>query len=282
MATAARIGQLDVTALVDVTPPPRDVSQVFTDVPSNAWDPYRSFALDENGMWQTQFCSFLIRPADGSGPAVLVDTGLGPGPHEPNGRQGALLGELGTAGVQAQDIEAVVITHPHGDHIGWNVTYDGDEARLTFPNAAYWVARADWEYWTQPDVMSNAPAVSRSLRPLEELGALRLSEGVKSVAPGVETTPANGHTPGHQCVSIDSGGETGIVIGDLFHNVAQVTEQAWRPVFDWNPDMARRARQGIIAQAASEGWTVFAGHLPIGRNIGRIEPSRGTHVWRPL
>ncbi len=281
MVTTAKIGNIEVTTVVDVVPPPRDVGQIYAEVPAAAWAPYRSFALDANGMWETQYCAFLIRPP--SGGAVLVDTGNGPGPHPPDDRPGQLLVELEALGIAPDAIDAVVTTHPHGDHVGWNVSYGDDGApRATFPNARYYLAKADWEHWTRPEIAANTPSIGRSVQPLERLGALRLVDGEETVAPGVKTLPANGHTPGHQCVLIESNNETGVVIGDLIHNVAQITEHEWCPVFDWNKDMARQARREVIRQAASEGWTVFAGHLQTGRTIGKIAEAAGRHSWEPL
>lgn len=283
MATTVTIGDLEVTAVVDHTPPPRDVGMIFADVPAEAWGPHRDYALDANGMWQTQYCSFVIRPASGGGPIVLVDTGMGPGPHEPGNAPGRLLEELAALGVAPGQVDFVVTTHPHGDHVGWNVTHtDGGAPRATFSAATYVLARADWDHWTQPEIMANVPAIGRSVQPLEGLGVLRLVDGKESIVAGVTTLPAHGHTPGHQCVLIESGGQTGVIVGDLFHNSAQVTEQEWCPTFDWNQDLSRASRREVIARAASEGWTVMACHLEIGRNIGRIVESGGRHTWTPL
>ena len=276
MATSATIGNLQVTALVDLTPPPRDVSAIYPDVPADEWGPYQDFAL-ENGMWQTQFCAFLIRAVNGDGPIVLVDTAMGPG-EEP----GNLLEELAANGVEPADISAVVTTHPHGDHVGWNVSYDGDTPRATFPNARYMLARADWDHWTSDEIAPNVPAIGKSVQPLEGLGVLHLVDGEEEVAPGVKTLPANGHTPGHQVVVVESNGETGVIIGDLFHNVAQVTETHWCPMFDWNQDMARTSRREILGRAASGGWTVFAGHLKIGANIGKVSGSGDRFTWESV
>ncbi|MDA1258484.1 MAG: MBL fold metallo-hydrolase [Chloroflexi bacterium] len=281
MTTSVTIGNLQVTALVDLTPPPRDVSMIFPDVPAADWEPHQALAL-ENGMWQTQYCSFVIRPASGEGPVVLVDTAMGPGPHEPDGVPGRLLEELAVNGVEPGEVDFVITTHPHGDHVGWNVTYDGDTARATFPNAQYVVSRADWDQWTSAAVAPNVPAIGHSLQPLEGLGVLKLVDGEQEIAPGIKTLPANGHTPGHQCVLIESGGESGVVIGDLFHNLAQVTQTAWCPMFDWNQDMARTSRRDILGRASSGGWTVFAGHLRIGRNIGKVTGSRERFTWQPV
>jgi glyoxylase-like metal-dependent hydrolase (beta-lactamase superfamily II) len=205
MATSATIGNLQVTALVDLTPPPRDVSSIYPDVPADDWGPYQDFAL-ENGMWQTQFCAFLIKAVNGDGPIVLVDTAMGPG-EEP----GKLLEELAASGVDPADISAVVTTHPHGDHVGWNVSYDGDSPRATFPNARYMLARADWDYWTSDEIAANVPAIGKSVQPLAGLGVLHLVDGEEEVIPGVKILPANGHTPGHQVVVVESNGETGVI-----------------------------------------------------------------------
>ena len=75
---------------------------------------------------------------------------------------------------------------------------------------------------------------------------------------------------------------TGVVIGDLIHNVAQVSEQEWCPAFDWNQEMARAARRDILGRAVSEGWTVFAGHLEFGKDIGKIAKAEGRFSWHAL
>lgn len=284
MVTTVKIGSLEVAAVVDHVPPPRDVSKIYPDVPAEAWAPYRSFALNDDGKWQTQYCPFLVRPTfGGAGSIVLVDSGLGPGPHEPDDSEGKLLAELEDLGVPADRVDAVVMTHPHGDHVGWNVSYDENGSpQATFSNARYHLARADWEHSTSPEIAANTPAIGTSVQPLEGLGVLRLVDGEQQIGPGVRTLPANGHTPGHQCVLIESGGQTGVIIGDLFHNVAQVTEHEWCPAFDWNKEMARKSRREVIARAAEGNWTVFAGHLLIGQNIGKIVESGGRYSWRPL
>lgn len=281
MATSANIGDIQVTALVDLTPPPRDVSMIYPDVPADDWGPYQSFAL-EDGMWQTQFCAYLVRRADGEGPIVLVDAGMGPGPHDPGDVPGQLLNELSAVGVQPGDISAVVTTHPHGDHVGWNVSYDGDTPRATFPNARYMIAKADWDHWTSDEIAPNVPAIGHSVQPLEGLGVLHLVDGEEDVAPGVRIVPANGHTPGHQVVHVESNGETGVIIGDLFHNVAQVTETEWCPMFDWNQDLARASRRDILGKAATGNWTVFACHLRIGSNIGKVSGSGDRFTWQSI
>ena len=281
------IGDYEVTAVLDSLSPPRDPGAVFTDVPASDWDPYRSFALDAEGMWIADWRSHLIRRTDGSGPLILVDAGMGDVVHDHSGQRGQLLVNLSALGVQATDIDIVVTTHCHGDHIGWNVSYS-DSTRsnptpaLTFPNATHWIAARDWEHYVKPE-NANA-AFDRSVKPLEALGALKKVEGVEQLATGVATLPTNGHTPGHQCILIESGGQTAVITGDLFHNVAQVTEQSWCPTFDWDTALSTRSRMALLAKAEAEAeeWIVFTGHLSTGSSIGNVISDGERSVWRPV
>lgn len=276
MANSHRIGKYEITTVIDTLPPPREPGLVFESIPAEAWDPYRSFALDADGMWVTEFKSHLIQSIDPGGPTILVDSGSGPTDDD----QGKLLHNLNKLGVKADDVDVVVTTHCHGDHIGWNVGYDVEKPELTFSNATHWIAKKDWEYHTEP--RNSDPAFDRSVRPLETLGALKLVDGIETIADGISTLPMNGHTPGHQNVLVESEGETGVIIGDLFHNVAQVTEQSWCPVFDWNTEMSTECRRNLLDRAMTEQWIVFAGHLPSSSSIGRVIHSDGRANWEPV
>ena len=136
MSTSLSIGEFEITTVQDHQGMDRNPSEIYSDVPAAAWDPYRDFALDPDGFYRSQWRGHLIR-SSGGGPSILVDTGMGPGPHDHTGNPGELIDSLNALCVSPEEIEIVVITHTHGDHIGWNVSYDGDTARATFPNARY-------------------------------------------------------------------------------------------------------------------------------------------------
>ena len=88
----------------------------------------------------------------------MVDTGMGPGPHPTGGnRTGDLPNQLKIQGIDPQDVTAVVHTHLHSDHIGWNVTYKDGAPRLTFPRARHFIPRDDLEYFTLPEVLDSPP-----------------------------------------------------------------------------------------------------------------------------
>lgn len=280
MSTPILIGDYQVIPVTDAPGAPRDPETVFTTVPAEAWDPYRSFALSPEGKWVTVYRSHVIRATNGEGPVILVDTSMGPEVLEHTGEPGQLLNNLAEIGIQPGDIDVVVTTHCHGDHVGWNVVYDGDTPSLAFPNATYWTASRDWNHHIDP--ANPNPAFDKSVKPLEQLGALKLVTGVETIAPGVSTLPMNGHTPGHQCVLIESGGQTGVIIGDLFHNVAQVTEQTWCPTFDWDTKMSTQSRRSLLTIASTQEWIVFAGHLPDGINVGRVVSEGGKSTWQAI
>ena len=107
MAKSQTIGKYEITTVIDTLPPPRDPGLVFQSIPADAWDPYRSFALDADGMWVTEFKSHLIRSTNNDGPIILVDSGSGP----TDDGQGKLLDNLNDLGVQANDVDVVVTTH---------------------------------------------------------------------------------------------------------------------------------------------------------------------------
>ena len=279
MSKSLSIGDFEITTVQDHRGPDRDPSQIYPDVPGTAWDPYRGFALDPDGFYRSQWRGHLIRPSDG-GPALLVDTGMGPGPHDHTGMPGELLASLSALGVEPGDIGIVVITHTHGDHIEWNVPYDDGTPRPTVPTARYLFAPAALEDSARQHTTSNPP--DRSVKPLEGLGVLELVEGVHEIRPGVSTLPTKGHTPGHQCILVKSGGQTGVVTGDLFHNVAQISEQDWCPIFDWDTTISTRSRRELLGRAEREGWTVFSGHLGIDKSIGKVVRSGEKPSWQPL
>lgn len=281
MSTSFKIGKYQVGTVQDHVSPMRDPAAVYPKVPASAWDPYRSVALHSDGRYQSQWRGHVIRHAGGGrGPVVIVDTGMGPGPHAHTGKAGEFMDNLEAEGVQPGDVTAVVITHTHGDHIGWNVTWDGQEPRATFPGATYFIAQADWDHYSAADPKNDA--FEKQVRPLKDLGRLKLVRGQVEVAPGISTLPTNGHTPGHQCVLVQSGGQAGVLTGDLFHNMAQITEQHWCPTFDWNTDLSTASRRWLLWRAQAEGWVVFSGHLPVGRSIGRVMEKNGKPSWEAV
>ncbi len=268
MATSTKIGRIEVLAMADFVPPPFPPQELFPDVPPEAWEPHRAHhALDEDGMFRTNFCFWVLRSDDFT---VIVDTGSGPD----NGKMPEL---LASAGVRHEDVTAVILTHLHDDHTGWTLT-DGE---LTFPNAGYVISQVDWDYWTQASVAGSAQIEARVI-PLQEKGVLTLSEDLHQVVPGISTFSTPGHTPGHQSILVDSDGEKGVMMGDVIHSRAQIAEPDWCAGFDADKPAAVATRKALIDRAVREKLTLTAGHLLMDTNIGQVVEVEGKRYWKAL
>ena len=275
MATNATIGDVRITALVDVAPPPFAPQDFFPDVPLSAWHAHDG-ALDSDGKFRTNFGVFLLQAPDAT---LLVDTGAGPGAIP--GADSKLLEGIQGAGVNLADISAVVFTHLHSDHIGWAVTpaKNGDP-RPTFLNAEYIVSIPEWDYWTSPEVMAETPEIEMKIIPLQDHRQIRLSDDETVVVDGIRTVATPGHTPGHQSLFIESSGQRGLIAGDLLHSSVQFTESDWCAGFDMDKDEARASRKKWIEKAAADRMTVAAGHLLLDDNIGQVVQLNGRHRWK--
>src|SRR5262249_13576866 len=147
--------------------------------------------------------SYLIRT---DGRTVLVDTGLGPKPADaPETPWGELLHDFEVNGVRPADVDMVVMTHLHRDHVGWNLMAEGDRFVPTFPRARYWMSAKDWESCRQPDVQpTRFPNAPTCVWPLEQLGLIEFMKGEQSITRELTAVPTPGHTPGHMSILITS------------------------------------------------------------------------------
>ena len=267
MSDSVRVGSAMVIALSDTEQ--AYARTIYPEVDEAAWAPYRD-QLTPDGQVLLNFACYAIR-ADGR--TVLVDTGWGPG------YQGRLLDELAAAGVPLDEIETVVFTHLHGDHIGWNLVADGGPPRPRFPRARYLVPEADWRHYrSQPQ----PPALFREqILPLADLGVKDLIGGDHVLSPSVTTIATPGHTPGHLSVAITSGGEHGFVLGDVAITPIEAHETDWINRFDWDATLARRTRHTVLDRLERERALVGASHFPR-PGLGRFVRTAGRRVWQPL
>ncbi len=266
-ATPLRLGALLIQPVSDglLSLFPRDV---FADAEPEAWQPY--VPLDAEGRMQLGLTALLVSVGDRR---ILVDTGFGPRPDWQ--AVGQLANSLAEVGVSAADIDTVVISHPHGDHIGGATLGAGDDARLAYPNARYWLGQADWDHYSQPEMLGQR-GLADKLMPLANADHLDLADGEREIAPGVRLLPLPGHTPGHMGVAMTAGNEMAIYVGDLIHHQLQIEHPDWSPTFDALPPLSRETRRKLVERARRERSVVLSYHLPF-PGIGRINGS-----WQPL
>ena len=279
MADRTSVGEVEILSFIDMVPPPYDPEGFFPDVNRSQWQPYEADHL-ENGNLQLYYGCFALRSR---GQTILVDTGMGPGPRPTRGNlTGSLVPLLREQGIGPEDVNIVVHTHLHPDHVGWNVSYEGDRPKATFPNARYLVPRKDWSYFTQEDVLASAAHVRDNVVPLQDLGAMDIIDEEHTITSEITTIPTPGHTPGHLNVLITSAGEKGILVGDMLHSKVQVQEPGWCSRADIDKATGQRSREETLERIEQEGMLVAAGHFKPDEHFGRVVRIQGRRYWQVL
>jgi glyoxylase-like metal-dependent hydrolase (beta-lactamase superfamily II) len=255
-----RIGDIEIVALQDgeAKVSPTDAYAGTTD---SDWAPHRRW-LTHDGLLDIPIGCFLIRTGDRR---VLVDAGLGP--YSGNGFTGGrLLDELGAHGVRPRDITDVVLTHLHFDHVGWTT----QKGSIVFPAATYRCHTGDWRHFVE------GGDAARKLRPVE--GRLETWDGATTLAPGLDTLPTPGHTPGHTALIVSSGDERAMLLGDATHCPVELDESEWDGMGDVDPALARRTREALFRELESTGTPAAAAHFP-GLAFGRVLRAGGRRGW---
>ena len=289
MADKVSVGNVEIMAVLDMVPPPRAPEAMFPDVSRDAWKPYESIL--EDGQLQLYYGVWVVRS---QGQTILVDTGMGPGPHPERGnRTGNLYEELRPILVPADrtsntnvspsdEVDIVVHTHLHGDHVGWNLQYSGGMPAPYFRRARYLVPKLDWDHFTRPEVMEAHPYIKTQVVPLQRLRKMDLIEGEHNITGEVATLPTPGHTPGHQVILVSSQGEKAMIVGDVLHSKAQVHEPSWTAGVDVDKAMSRRSREALLERAEREEYVVAAGRFHPTDHIGRVVMLEGRRYWQVM
>jgi glyoxylase-like metal-dependent hydrolase (beta-lactamase superfamily II) len=231
--------------------------------------------FDRDGAAWLPIGCFVVRTGDR---VVLVDAGMGPEAQRlPDGMLlvgGQLPTGLRALGVAAGDVTDVVCTHLHADHVGWLFDAEGEAA---FPAADVWFGAADGQHFVEgPGEM--APHVRAGFRRLTGDPRLHPLAADAVLAPGVEALLTPGHTPGHLCVSVTSGGVRLLLLGDAVTCPVQHAERGWHSMGDVDPVLADRTRQRLWRELADGRTTGVGAHFPLlapGRVAGDPAP-----VWR--
>ena len=279
MQESITVGNVEIIALIDMVPPPRQPKDFFPDVQSGLWEPYRNDVL-ESGMIQLYYGCFIVRS---SGKIIMVDTGIGPGPHlTRGGMEGKLMGELRRVGIKPYEVDNVIHSHLHFDHVGWNIDWSGESPRPYFPNARYLVPSVDWDHFTDPKNLKNSPWIEESVTPLKSLSLMDLFEDGFHVTDEITALMTPGHTPGHMVFLINSQGKKGAILGDAIHSKVQIQEPSWCAGVDTDKEASESNRRKLIQNSYDQDYILAAGHFHPEEHFGRIVTKDDNFKWQGL
>ena len=234
--------------------------------------------------------SWLIEAGD---KRILYDTGAGNDKDRPaipifGNLSSDFLGHLRSAGAEPGDIDLVICSHLHIDHVGWNTCKDGGAWVPTFPNARYLLPAIDRDFWDPADEARYAQArgaeVNRnvfedSVQPILDAGLAVLVGDGFDVAAGITLHAAPGHTPGHLFLRVESEGEVALFVGDIMHHPIQVHRPDWNSVYCEDPDQAARTRHRVLNLAVDQHARVVPAHFG---GVHSVFVERTADGFRPI
>jgi glyoxylase-like metal-dependent hydrolase (beta-lactamase superfamily II) len=276
MATQrVNVGSVEIVRVTDGMMPAH-ASFLFSGVPPDMYRAALGDELQSDGTLPITRGSFLVRS---SGKTVLIDTGIGD--KSPDLPGGELLDNLAKLGVRPAEIDIVVNTHLHFDHVGWNCLEVDGSYVPTFPNAEYWIVREEWDFWTEETTLrEEGPHLRTDVLPLKDSPQLRLVEGEAAITPELSLLPTPGHTPGHCSIAVASAGERAIILGDVAHHPLHLI-RIWLCAIDELPRVSRRTKRMLAERLIEEQSLVCAGHFTPA-SFGRLVRADGQRAWRPL
>ncbi|WP_098243252.1 MBL fold metallo-hydrolase [Streptomyces formicae] len=266
------LGDIEVRRVVEVDRFPLPAATITPDVPDEVWRDNEDWLAPDH--WDPAggdaFAAIQTWVLRSEGKTVLVDTGIGNGRVRPGvpafeHLDTDYLDRLAAAGVRPEDVDVVINTHLHGDHIGWNTRDEGGSWVPTFPNASYLIPAADHAYFgpERGDAVrvDNRYGFADSIAPVVRAGQAVLWEGTHRVDSHLSLEAAPGHTPGSAVLRLASGSDRAVFTGDLFHVPVQILEPCCGSAFCEDPKEAARSRVRVLGRAADEAELVFPAHF---------------------
>ncbi len=259
-----RVGRVKITRIVEMDlPVPREAMPQATaaELRKSAWL-YPDFVSEDDAILKLSVHALLV---EAPGLKLVVDTCVGNDrPREITGGEPLatpFLQHLAEAGWSREEVDAVVCTHLHVDHVGWNTMLENGKWTPTFPNARYLLGRREYEFWSTYDDAEQQAMLGDSVAPIFDAGLVQLVELDHVISPEIRLTPSTGHTPGHVSVLIESEGERAAITGDMTHHPCQLAHPDW-VLGDNDPKAAALTRARLFAEWADQAILVIGTHFP--------------------
>ncbi len=216
---------------------------------------------------------------------ILVDAGAGT--WYGGGAFGRLAGSLRSAGYTPEQVDLVLITHLHADHVGGLTSHDGE---IVFPNAEVYVAKVESDFWLSPEIAAKAPKDAQPFfqsaqaiaAPYIKAGKWHTFSGSEPIVDGMQLVPLPGHTPGHTGYEFSSKGKKILFWGDTVHaQRVQLPHPEVTVVFDIDPTAAAATRSQLLPKLADEDVVIASPHL-LFPGLGRLHKAGRGYSWAPV
>ena len=256
---------------------PFDPFTFFPDSTPADWEPHKHWlqpgAMDpDSGELLLPMQSYVVRTAHHT---ILIDGCIGNHKERPNRPLWHLKNDdywmdaLKSHDVSVEDIDFVMCTHLHPDHVGWNTKLQDGRWVPTFPNARYVFSKVEADAWATGNPLFARNAYEDSVLPVIAAGRADLVADDYALDDEVWLEPSPGHTPGHVSVRLSSGGANAVMCGDLMHSPIQCLYPQWRPWPDWDAQLACQTRRAFLERYCESDTLVCTAHFPL-PSAGRI------------
>jgi glyoxylase-like metal-dependent hydrolase (beta-lactamase superfamily II) len=221
------------------------------------------------------FHSFVVKTGRHN---ILIDSCIGNNKERPtrpqfHQLQSPFLADLASVGISPEQIDYVMCTHLHWDHVGWNTRLDNGRWVPTFPNARYIMARREFEHWQavqqRGEESPHRYAFEDSVLPVVRTGQSVLVDDNYSLEDGFFFESAPGHTPGNVVIHARSRDDRAVFLGDVLHHQFQLMQPAWSTLACTDPALSRTTRTRLVEEYAERGTRLLPGHFPA-PTAGRI------------
>jgi glyoxylase-like metal-dependent hydrolase (beta-lactamase superfamily II) len=294
---AYEVGDTRIVAVFDWVGEVPDARRLLPGTTRADWERHRDLLVDGR-MWDPvtdrRAVSVFSWVVQTDGLTVVIDTGAGnhkdrPGSPLFHGLSTDYLNDLARAGVLPGDVDVVVNTHLHADHVGWNTRRAGERWVPTFPNARYVLPAPDVEFWDPSRGHAarlgeaNKNVFADSVRPVLDSGQAEIWSDTHRIGRRMTLRAAPGHTPGSSVLTLDCGATAALFVGDLLHSPLQVVDPGWASCFDEDDAAAQASRRRVLAHAAQSGALVLPAHLAGARGMRVAAAATGFRVdsWYP-
>lgn len=277
MAAAIELGEMVIHRVIEQEAPLFDPLEFFPDLTKDRLEENRSWlepeALDPvTGKLRICVQSYVIRTPHHT---ILVDSCVGnhkPRPGRPFWNMktdDTWMRGLAATGLTVQDIDYVMCTHLHVDHVGWNTRLENGRWVPTFPNARYIFGEREFAYWAAEHARTPNPVIADSVLPIVEAGRAELVQSDHVLNDHIRLTPTPGHTPGHYAVELGKGRTQAVLTGDLIHSPLQARYPELSMRADTDRAQSAATRRRFLECHCEAGTLLCTAHFP-SPSMGRL------------